>query len=167
MRADTILWQKKALDERWNRGASDCWESKVYNWARVATGQVFSLVAARTIWISMCLVLVLLCFSQSTLYWLLFVNETSDLITLVLANEAFFNSILVYVISLNCKNPVHATIKSVFIFSLLRSIGSCFVIFLKIFFVIERRVAFYFGKSFFPPLMIKDIRGLSQASKLR
>ncbi len=110
---------------------------------------------------------VLLCFSQSTAYWLPYANETSDFVTLVLANEAFFNSVLVYVISPNRKNLAHATIKAVSMFSSLRSIGSCFVISLRIFFVIGRCVAFCFGKSLFPPLMIKDMRGVSKASKLR
>lgn len=167
LRATTMLWQEKTPDERWNRGASDCQESETHNWARAATEQDFLPVAARIIWTLVCLVLVLLYLSQNIAYLLPFVNEISDFITLILANESFFNSVLVYIILPNCKNLAHAIMKAMSMFSSLRSIGSCFVISLRIFFVIGRHMAFYFRKSLFPPLMIKNMRGVSKVFKLR
>lgn len=162
-----MLWQEKNSDERRNRGISDCQELEIYNQARVIIRQVFSLVAMKIIWIPVCLVLVLLYFSQSIIYQLLFINDMLDLITLVLANKIFFNSVLVYIILSNHKNPAHTTIKFMSIFNLLRSIILFFVISLQISFVIGRYMAFCFGKNLFPPLIIKDMRGVSKAAKYK
>lgn len=109
---------------------------------------------------------VLPCFSQKTVYWLSSTNDTSDLIILVLANEGFFNFVLVYIILPNCKNSTYATLNTVSMFSFLESIRSCFIISWKILFVIGRHVAFCFKKSLFLFLIIKDMWGMLKVSEL-
>lgn len=113
-------------------------------------------IALRMIWIPMCSVLVLLCLSRSTTYWLLSVNKMSDLVTLVDENKVFLNLAPVYLISLRSKKLDHATLNALLMFSLSILTGLLVVIFSTISLVISKQVAFYFRNSLFSPLIMSQ-----------
>lgn len=144
-----------------------CYRLWVYKQIKTITRHVFLLVVARTIYCPVYVVFVLLCFRLRTIYWLFSAKEILDLITLVLTNKVFFNFVLVYIILPSHKNPAYTTLNTVSIFSSLRSIGLYIVLFLRIGFVIGRRIVFCLRNNLLPFLMIKAMWSVSKAFRLK
>ncbi len=91
----------------------------------------------------------------------------SDLVTLIAENEVLLSSVPVYVFLPKRRKPAYATLNAISIFSSSTLTGLFFVIFSRKSFIISKRVAICFGKSFFLPLIISAIRDVSKAARLR
>lgn len=99
LRVTMTLWRKKNPEElkQKNEAFGGC-RSTIKRHQKESTELVVLSVAANTICILECSLLILLFFSLKTIYWSLLINQTLDVVTLVLEKESFFSSLLVYVI---------------------------------------------------------------------
>lgn len=94
-------------------------------------------------------------------------KEISDLVTLVAENEVFLNLIPMYGILPKYKKSAHATLNTMAIFNSSMLIDLLLMMVARMPFIIGKRMAFCFGKSFFLLLIMNAMHGISKAPKLR
>lgn len=133
-----MFWQENALEENRKRGAFGRRRS-LKSFRSTQIGHVFLPIATSIICTPVYLVSVLLLFKHKIAYWLPSANVISDLLTFVFANEAFFASVAVYVISLILMKPAKLTLNAVLVLRSSTVSGFLSIIFSRMSLVIGKR----------------------------